>query len=86
MLVYGAAARALYGRTPRIGVVYLLEPNPEPMFFPVDDARLDRLLVELAEGAAGLAEARRTGVVAGRELAACEALGCGFISRCHPPT
>jgi hypothetical protein len=81
---YAIAARRLSGRKlpVRAGIVFLREPNPEPRFLEnLDVPRLEETLI--AE-AAELERSQRTGRWAGRERPDCEALGCGFVYRCHP--
>jgi ATP-dependent exoDNAse (exonuclease V) beta subunit len=60
--VYAAAARALFGRPVRVGLVFLGDDDPTPEVEDVPDAELDALLARLGEVAAEIAEGRRTGV------------------------
>jgi ATP-dependent helicase/nuclease subunit A len=83
---YAAAARALFGRPVRAGLVHLRDRVPEPRLASFDDAELDAIEARLAAIAAELAEARRVGRFPGRELATCVALECGYRSRCHAPS
>jgi hypothetical protein len=77
---YAAAARALWGRRARVGLLYLRERSPEPRLFSVDDAAVS---AELGELAGALARSRAERVFSGREVPTCRALRCGFIERCH---
>ncbi len=81
--VYAAAARALFARPVRVGLVFLGDHDPTPAFEDVTDAELDALLRRLGETAGEIAEARRTGAWAKPGPDVCRAGGCGFASRCH---
>jgi ATP-dependent exoDNAse (exonuclease V) beta subunit len=78
-----AAQRFLPGsRKVRAGIVFLLEDSPEPQF--LNDLEIPVLSHALVEETRGLAESQRTGHWPGRPRARCEALGCGYVYRCHP--
>ena len=81
--VYGAAARALFGRPIHIGLVFLDEPDPTPEIRELFDVDMDAVLAQLALLAAPVAEARRTSTWPGCAPDRCRAAGCGFVSRCH---
>ena len=78
-----AAQRFLPGsRKVRAGIVFLLEESPDPQFLTeLETPVLSRALVEETRG---LAESQRTGHWPGRPRARCEAIGCGYVYRCHP--
>jgi ATP-dependent helicase/nuclease subunit A len=82
---YALAARHFIGREVpvRAGIVFLRHDDLAPQFLDAlpDAAELERALVAEART---LARSQVTGAWAGRERATCEALGCGFLSRCHP--
>ncbi len=80
---YAAAARALYGRRVRAGLVHLRDRAPEPHLHDFGDAELDAIEARLADIAVQLAEARRLSSFPGRERPDCVALACGYIGRCH---
>ena len=78
-----AAQRFVPGeRKVRAGIVFLRDESPEPHFLSDFDPR--QLAAPLAQESAGLAEAQRTGNWPGRPRGRCEALGCGYVYRCHP--
>ena len=81
---YALAARALYPRAPsiRVGLVYLRDEDPGPMWVDVADEHT--LTTELSAAAERLSAAR---IDQRRRMAArptCEAIGCGFVGWCHP--
>lgn len=71
------AAEASSAR-PRVGLSFVDAPDAEP--FWVEEAPLSRTQLGLAATELLAADA---GLPEGRPLAVCEALGCGFRSRCH---
>lgn len=83
LAAYAAAARALWGRPVRAGLVFLLEPKPRARLRSFDDAELDEVEARLVALASGLAEARRLGRFPGVAEPACRAIGCGYLHRCH---
>jgi ATP-dependent helicase/nuclease subunit A len=85
LLTYAAAARALWGRKPRVGVVHLRERVPVPQLVDVRDDELDACLARVGELGDELARAQKGAAFAGRELATCRALRCGYLHRCHGP-
>jgi ATP-dependent exoDNAse (exonuclease V) beta subunit len=87
LAAYAAAARALWRRPVRVGLVYLLDARPEPVLHELADAELDAVEARLSSLAARLAAARRAGAFSGKPLPECRALACGYASRCHalPP-
>jgi ATP-dependent exoDNAse (exonuclease V) beta subunit len=85
LMAYAAAARALWERPVRVGLVYLLDADPQPTLVTPTDAELDATCATLAELAARLAESRRVGAFPGLAPPSCRALACGFHARCHAP-
>lgn len=80
---YALAAQRFAGPLPvRAGIVFLRESSLEPRFLPVFEP--EALAHPLAGHAATLAEAQRTGAWPGLPRSRCEALGCGYVYRCHP--
>jgi ATP-dependent helicase/nuclease subunit A len=81
---YALAAQRFVGASLpiRAGIVFLRDESPEPHFLP--DLHGDELAALLARESAGLAQAQRTGVWPSRPRERCEALGCGYVYRCHP--
>jgi ATP-dependent exoDNAse (exonuclease V) beta subunit len=78
-----AAQRFSPSRRPvRAGIVFLRDESPEPHFLPDFDP--EQLTAPLAHESAGLIEAQRSGQWPGRPRDRCEALGCGYVYRCHP--
>jgi hypothetical protein len=80
---YAAAARALWKRPVRAGVVYLRADRPEPELVDLDNAALDAAIDELGRLATGLARSRQLATYPGRPLPTCQALRCGYIPHCH---
>ena len=66
----------------RAGIVFLRDESPEPHFLADFDPA--ELTAPLAQESAGLIEAQRTGQWPGRPRERCDALGCGYVYRCHP--
>ena len=83
LAVYAAAARALWGRPVRVGLAFLLDADPSPRLTALPAAALDEAEVRLGRLATTLADARRRATFPGLELAGCDAIGCGFVARCH---
>ncbi len=81
---YAVAARALYPRAQaiRVGVVYLRDENPGPVWIALADEQI--LAGQLAAVAERLAVARLTGERAMVPSATCASIGCGFVGWCHP--
>ncbi len=81
---YALAAQRFAGRPlpVRAGIVFLREANPEPVFLDTFD--LEALERSLVAEAAQLEHAQRTNSWPGRDRRICEALGCGYVYRCHP--
>ena len=81
---YALAAQRFLGPSlpVRAGIVFLRDESPEPHFLPHLD--VSDLAASLARESAGLAQAQRTGDWPGRPRERCEALGCGYVYRCHP--
>jgi RecB family exonuclease len=81
---YVLAARRLLGQEAlpvRAGISYLRSDDAEPRFLDaVGEAALEASLVEQARA---LVEAQTRRVWPLRELMRCQALGCGYVSRCH---
>jgi ATP-dependent exoDNAse (exonuclease V) beta subunit len=87
--VYAAAARALFGKPVRAGLIYLLDKQPGAELRRFSDDDLDAIEARLAALGARLAEVRRLAVFPRIERPACEQLGCGYVTRCHgaaPPS
>jgi ATP-dependent helicase/nuclease subunit A len=83
LLTYAAAARAIWGRPARVGLVYLRAAEPAPVLLDLDDAALDGVAGELAALATTLARGRQLASHDGVPLERCQALRCGFIPQCH---
>ncbi len=83
LLAYAAAARALWNRPARTGLVYLREAVPAPRFYPADDPTAE--LQELAAALASTRLSEHDDGPAPRPLATCTALHCGYVGRCYPP-
>ena len=83
---YALAARRLVPGATRVrtGLAFLREPDPTPRFVELDAAEDERFLAELRRLGAHLAQARGTARWEGRPIAHCEAIGCGYVYRCHP--
>ncbi|MEO6952442.1 MAG: UvrD-helicase domain-containing protein [Polyangia bacterium] len=81
---YALAARALYPRAPaiRVGLVYLRDENPGPVWVAVADEQA--LTHELSTAAERLAAARLDGERRMVPRPVCETMGCGFVDWCHP--
>ena len=78
-----AARRFITGLRPlKAGIVFLRDERPEPQFLTGFEP--NALFAPLAVESAGLAEAQRTGIWPGQPRPRCEALGCGYVYRCHP--
>jgi ATP-dependent helicase/nuclease subunit A len=78
-----AAQRFLPGtRKVRAGIVFLRDESPEPEF--LSELEPSRLSAALIDETAGLAHSQRTGQWPGRPRERCDALGCGYVYRCHP--
>ncbi|MDP1827284.1 MAG: UvrD-helicase domain-containing protein [Archangium sp.] len=78
-----AAQRFVPGKRPvRAGIVFLRDEAPGPHFLPDFDP--GQLVAPLARECAGLIEAQRSGQWPGRPKDRCDALGCGYVYRCHP--
>lgn len=85
--VYALAAREMYpsARRLRAGLVYLGgNAGAEPVWRTIPDE--DEVRSRIAGMAGRLVEARWTGSFPRVELSSCEAIFCGFIGRCHPPS
>jgi hypothetical protein len=84
LTAYGVAARALF-QAPRVraGLIFLGDARPTARLVELSVEELDACEARLGRLAADLAEARRSGVRAGRPLETCRALGCGYVARCH---
>ncbi|NTX61753.1 UvrD-helicase domain-containing protein [Myxococcus sp. CA051A] len=67
----------------RVGVVFLGEARPEPEW-SMDGVGQEEAARRLADGARALARGEVRGAWAGREVATCQALHCGFSEHCHP--
>ena len=81
---YALAAQRFAGdqRPVRAGIVFLRDESVEPHFLP--SLALDEVAPPLVAQASLLVEAQRSGVWPGREKSRCQALGCGYVYRCHP--
>ncbi len=86
-----ALSRARPDASVRAGILFL-EGSDEPVWLEgagpdgaLSAAEHDAFAEELADLARRLAAARTTGVFPPVEIAACRALGCGFITACHKP-
>jgi ATP-dependent exoDNAse (exonuclease V) beta subunit len=84
LMAYAAAARALWGRNPRTGLVFLGDREPAPRMMDVTGAELDAFLAKLEESVAAMAEARRVERWQGRDVDVCRTIRCGYVARCHP--
>ncbi|WP_163868362.1 UvrD-helicase domain-containing protein [Myxococcus eversor] len=79
-----AARRMVRGGVPvRVGVVFLGEARPEPEW-SMGGAGEEEAAGRLAGAARALARGEVRGTWAGREVATCQALHCGFSEHCHP--
>ncbi len=80
---YALAARALYPAAPRVrvGLSFLREADPSPVWLEVDPA--DRTAARLGALADALAGARLERARPGVERPRCEAIGCGYLGLCH---
>jgi ATP-dependent exoDNAse (exonuclease V) beta subunit len=83
---YALAARRFAGRPVpvRAGVSFLKEPDPAPRFL-AEPLELEALEVELVEQARALLRAQASGHWPRRDRGWCDALGCGYVDRCHTP-
>ena len=79
---YALAAQRFCGGPVRAGIVFLRDESPEPHFLP--DFEPTQLVAPLGEESRRLAQSQRTGIWEGRPRDRCEALGCGYVYRCHP--
>ncbi|HEY0882906.1 MAG TPA: PD-(D/E)XK nuclease family protein, partial [Archangium sp.] len=80
---YALAAQRFAGKLPiRAGIVFLREEALEPLFVAALDP--ESLGTSLVTESRGLVEAQRTGEWPGRDRSRCDALGCGYVYRCHP--
>jgi len=84
--LYALAAHELTGGALPVyaGLWFLRAGSADPRTFEVRPEELDRFrrqLVSCAREVAGL-DARRS-LFPGRELRHCQAIGCGFVARCH---
>jgi len=87
LTAYGVAARAIFqAERVRAGLIFLGDARPTARIVELSPEELDACEARLARLATELAEARRTGVRAGRPLETCRALGCGYVVRCHGPS
>lgn len=83
--VYAEAARRRFGVSePRVGLAFLGGDPSEPVWH--DATPSGALASRLSELASRLAAARASGELPRVDLAACEAITCGFIGRCHVST
>ena len=81
---YALAARALYPHAPsiRVGLVYLRDADPAPVWVDVADEHT--LTTELSAAAERLSSARLDGERRMVPRPTCEVMGCGFVGWCHP--
>jgi ATP-dependent exoDNAse (exonuclease V) beta subunit len=62
------------------GISFLMEADPSPRFVTAEPG----LEAQLAAQAKALVRAQLDGRWSGHEKSTCEALGCGYVYRCHP--
>lgn len=67
------------GTPVKTGISFLREPDPSPLFVSAAPG----LEASLATQARALAQAQVTGNWPGHPRARCEAIGCGYLYRCH---
>ena len=69
------------GTAVHTGISFLRDEDPSPLFQTAPPG----LEASLAGQARALVQAQLSGRWDGREKKQCEAIGCGYIYRCHPP-
>ena len=84
--VYALAGRTLVPGASRVrtGVVFLAGGGEEPVWRAETNESPDEVRARLASLGAKLVEARWTGRFVRAPLATCRAIGCGYVSLCHP--
>lgn len=86
---YALAARNFVreGVPIRTGIAFLREPDPGPDLRPIATAaQLDQMEERLVASAVRLLANSRSHDWPGLERTQCQALGCGFMYRCHGPS
>ena len=90
LAAYALAARRLFPDAARVrtGLAFLREADPTPILADADAAGSEQFAEALGKLGAALARARAGAHEGdsweGRPVETCRAIGCGYLSRCHP--